>query len=247
MTALATKPAIQQPVNDSPMNTVLTMVNNGVEVPVETLERVFAMQERMDANRAKEAFNRAMADAQTVMPNVIKDRKNEQTNSMYATHEAVNRVAKPVWLEHGFSLSFSQVDSQKPDHVRIRATVRHSEGHSEEHFAEGPLDGVGIKGTSNKTPMHATASTYTYLCRILTCQIFNITIAGQDTDGNNPADAELITGAQLKEVEGLLKETGSDLKRFLGFVGKDELKQMTWGDYKRVMPSLQRKVKGGGK
>lgn len=232
---------IAPPTNATPLERVIAAIEQGVAVPIETLERMVALQERFDENRAKAMFMEAMVACQSEMPAVTRDRKNTQTNSMYATLEAVNTTIKPVYLKHGFKLSFGQDESTKPDHIRVKCVVGHSAGHTETYHLDGPLDATGLKGTVNKTPMHATASTASYLQRILITMIFNITIAGADRDGNSAPKDRPINGEEMAQLNTLIADTKTELTRFLAAFQVESMSELTIASYRTALAQLGNK------
>jgi hypothetical protein len=154
------------------------------KIDVEKMERLLAMQERILDRNAEVAFNEAMRAAQEEMPKVLRNKRNDQTNSHYADLEKVNEIIVPVYVKHGFSLSFGTADTPTLGHIRITCLVSHVAGHSRPYFCDMPLDIAGIKGNQNKTPTHAHGSTMSYGRRYLTLLIFNITLTNEDNDGN---------------------------------------------------------------
>ena len=76
------------------------------DVPVDKMERMLAMQERIMDRQSKQDFTAAMVRVQKSIPAIKKDRNNQQTRSNYATLEAINRVITPIYTREGFSLSF---------------------------------------------------------------------------------------------------------------------------------------------
>lgn len=157
---------------------------------VDKLRSLFELQERMQDRQAAQAYASAMVDAQAEMRSVGKDRTNTQTNSDYATLEAIDAAIRPVYTRHGFSLSFGTADSPMEKHVRITCKVTHRDGHSESFEYDNPMDDVGIQGKVNKTPTHARGSAVTYGRRYLTLLIFNLTTGLHDDDGNGATDEQ---------------------------------------------------------
>lgn len=155
------------------------------DLDVDKLERLLDMQKSWQTEKAKQSYFQAMNNVQSTLPRVIRDKENSHTKSMYATLEAVNLAVVPVFTENGFSISFNEVDCVTPDSLKLVATVRHAEGHEEQFSAVIPLDGVGIKGNSNKTATQTKGSTIAYGRRYLMLMIGNITVVNEDTDGNS--------------------------------------------------------------
>jgi len=188
------------------------------ELPVDKLRELLDMQIRVRAIEAEQEYSAAMARVQAAMPVVLKDAYNSQTSSPYATVSAIAAAIKPIYTAEGFSISFSEAKSDKPDHVRVRGTVRHRNGHKDETpYTDVAIDKTGIKGNDNKTLTHAEGSSFTYGRRYLTCMVFDVA-TGIDTDGNAPKSATTITADQLTAIEDKIKETGANPGLFLRWV-----------------------------
>lgn len=189
--------------NDQIMSIVEKMASNP-EFDVEKMERLIALQERREAAQAKQAFYAAMAAAQNAMKPIAQNAENKHTKSRYATLEAVNFAIQPVIAAHGFSLSFGEGETNKNDHYRIVATIRHINGHAEQEHMDVPADGAGAKGNSNKNATQAFGSSVTYARRYLTMAIFNLSITGEDDDGNKASEHsfnyERLTPHRAKEI-----------------------------------------------
>lgn len=229
-------------------------------VDVDQLEKLMGLQERSQANEARKSFMRSMAACQSEMPKVIKNCKNKQIDSTYANLESVNSSLMPVATKNGLSLSFSQggemVDGVaipiKPGDFRTVLLLRHRDGYSETHFYDLPVDDAGIAGKVNKTPIHARASSTSYAERYLMCQVFSITIAGTDVDGNvessllNSEQIDILrakmqdcenAGLPIREfsfIDWLSKEQRSPAKTF------DEIRQSV---FPKAVAALDKKLK----
>ena len=158
---------------------------------VEQLSKLMDLKERYDAQEARRAYNEAMRRVQAEMPRIKKDAKNEQTQSMYARLDTISKALIPVYTLHGFALSFSEQPATKDHYVRVCCDIYHSGGHTEHKCAELPIDDVGIKGTVNKTQVHATASTWSYAQRYLTLLVFNVAPEESDDDGQAAGNGQL--------------------------------------------------------
>jgi hypothetical protein len=175
---------VVQQVPPDPLSMIQMAIERGVNP--DQLTKLFDLQERYEKNRAKEAFALAMNRAQAEMPVVVKDATNSATNSKYARLEKINSQIKPIYTKHGFSLSFGTEDCPYEHRIRIFADVWHIGGHCQRYQGDYPLDMTGPKGNVNKTELHAMGSTCSYGRRYLTLQIFNISVANEDNDGNKP-------------------------------------------------------------
>lgn len=179
---------IETPVDSSPSGLLAMAVQRGAD-PVQ-LGQLLDLKERYDREEARKAYAEAMTAVQNEAPVIAKDALNKQTASQYAKLEAINAGLVPVYTKHGLSLSFSQGEAEKPEHIRIQCQITHKLGHTENRYVDLPLDMTGIAGTVNKTAIHATGSTYSYGRRYLTCMIFNVS-TGDDDDGQSAGTGEL--------------------------------------------------------
>lgn len=183
-------------------------------VDVEKMERLWAMHERMEDRRASQEFSEAMSEAQREMPLIGKDRHNTQTNSDYATLDAINAQIVPVYTRHGFSLTFDTCDSPLADHVRVVCRVKHRGGHTETYTHDNPMDMTGIGGKVNKTATHGRGSAITYARRYLTLLIFNLR-TGYDDDGNASSgydSSDWVTAIDDASDMDALNQVGEELK-----------------------------------
>lgn len=188
----------QQP---DPMMSMIERAARDPAVDIDKLERLFALRERMVAEDKKTAYQAAMVRAQARMKPVYRDAQNDHTNSAYSRLETISDAIKPIYTEEGFSLSFDTADSPKADHVRIVCEVMHSSGHSALKHFDLPLDGGGLRGNANKTPVQANGSTISYGRRYLTCMVFDVMLTNEDTDGNEqPAPVHETKGDALNNV-----------------------------------------------
>ena len=172
-------------------------------VDVAKMEKLLDMQERIFDKQAEMAFNSAMVECQAEMGAIRKESWNDQTKSFYAKLEVVTADIKPVYTSHGFCLSFSEAECPTIDWIRTQCEVSHVGGFSKTYYKDLPLDDAGIKGTVNKTPVHAVASTGSYGKRYVTVDIFNIVIAGTDNDAQSAKETFFVT---LDQIETLRKE-----------------------------------------
>ena len=147
------------------------------------MEKLLDMQERILDKQPTIDSNKAMVACQKEMPIVIAKVSNDQTKSKYAKIEHILQAIKPTYVKHGFSMSFGTDKSQLENHIIVTCDVMHESGYSRKYMSEMPLDSAGIKGSVNKTAVHATASAYSYAKRYLIGMIFNLTIANEDDDG----------------------------------------------------------------
>lgn len=183
-------------------------------VDLDKMERLMAMRERELNRQAEQAFNEAMKAAQAEMRAISADATNTQTRSKYATYAKLDAALRPIYTKHGFSVSFDEDDSPKPDHIRCLAYVAHTGGHTRTYHKDMPADGKGAKGGDVMTKTHATGAASSYGQRYLMKNIWNVAVGEDDTDGNPPPDMTTISIEQRDQLLSLISDTGTPVDKF---------------------------------
>lgn len=210
-------------------------------VDIDKMERLLEMQERIMARDAKSAFSSAMSDAQSQVRPVAADATNPQTRSKYATYAALDRAVRPIYVQHGFALSFNTTDGAADDHIRLTCNVMHRDGHSELYRVDMPADGKGAKGGDVMTKTHAAGAAMSYGQRYLLKLIFNIAV-GEDDDGNHGA-GPVITDDQADEIRRRIDQTKSLIGPFLQYFGAASVADIPASKYAAVIAALDKKAK----
>jgi ERF superfamily len=203
---------------DSLLNVVARAVHDP-SIDVAKLEALLRMQREILADDARVQFHRAMIAAQGEMAPIVRDAENKQTNSRYARLETIDAAIRPVYLRHGFHLTFNSEPIDGPE-MRIVCDVTHTPaGHTKRYHLDAAPETAGPKGTANKTALHGLGTTVTYLRRYLTVMIFNLVLTNEDTDGNRPqivgfadkgADGEVGNRQAVDELYTLLAACSAD-------------------------------------
>lgn len=189
----------------SPMNLMQIALNNHAAIDI--IERLAALQERSLDREAENQYNLAMEAAQNDIYNVVPDMKNDETKSKYASFHALNKAIRPVYLRHGFSLTFTGAESSKPDEVLIVCDCSHKAGWTKKYMLPMPCDGKGPKGGGVMSKSHATLAATSYGRSGLLKMIFNIAIGEDDpivTNGELAEQVEFIGNACTPEELGKL-------------------------------------------
>ena len=197
--------------------TLLSVISRAASDPnvdIEKMERLMAMHRDMQKQQAEADFNAAMARVQSVMGRIGTDKRNNQTNSDYATYAKLDRALRPLYSAEGFALSFGTDAVEAESVVRVTCHVSHAAGFTRKYLIDMPADGKGAKGNDVMTKTHATGSATQYGMRYLLKMIFNVAIGEDDDDGNgagasvddavaNPIYDKIELSAALPELEAL--------------------------------------------
>lgn len=220
-------------------------------VDIDKMERLIAMQERMQASRAKTAYAAALAEMQPDLPVVgrrgkitvrKKDASGERTGDVqqatpYALWEDINDAIKPVLAKHRFALSF-KVGNAADGKITVTGILSHADGHQEETTISLPHDSTG-----SKNAVQAVGSTTSYGKRYTAGLLLNFTSRGEDDDGKaGGGDADgPITDEQVKRILALITETKTDEAAFLKWLDLERVEDITAGMMKKVEDSFAAK------
>lgn len=236
-------------------NAIINVIARAASDPntdVDKLERLLAMQERVLARDAEQAFNAALLSAQDEIRPIYRNRKNTSTNSTYADLEAVSDAIDPIFRKHGFSSSFGTADCPMEGHYRVTCRLSHIGGHSRDYQADVPADTAGIKGTTNKTATHGFGSALSYGRRYLKLLIADVPTT--DDDGRAASSGGPINAQQFAVINGLCDAVRADKIAFCKYLKVDSLRDLAASDYddaihvlKQKNPDAARQYLTGGK
>lgn len=159
-----------------------TLIAQGIEkgISVDTMERLLAMRRELKAERAKEAFDTAMAKFQSECPTIVKTKEVKTRAGVvayrYAPIESIVQQVKNQLQDNGFSYKTDQ--EMKETGVKVTVRVIHSGGHSEETSMEVPF---GSK-TDIMSLSQVTAAATTFAKRHAFLNAFGILTGDEDTD-----------------------------------------------------------------
>lgn len=212
-------------------------------IPVESLERLLVMRRELRAEKAKEAYDRAMADFQAECP--IIERTKQGYNYKYAPLEVIVEQAKPFLTKHGFSYTFDTDEAENA--VMVFCNVKHIAGHMETSKAK-----IAKETTTKMNASQQSGSSMTYGKRYSFINAFGIVVKDEDNDAatiphsqpehaqNTPQNApkQVSTtdsilnscpqcGGEMQEKSGVKKETG---KPWTGlFCQNPNCRYIKWG------------------
>ena len=236
--------AIQVSEQPAPSNSLVEVISRAASDPnvdVEKLQQLLDMHQRISARQAETAYDEAMNAAQEEMRPIATDANNPQTHSKYASYAALERVLRPIYTKHGFSLSFYQGAGAPEGYIRIACRVSRA-GHKENPHLDMPADGKGAKGGDVMTKTHATGAAITYGRRYLLGMIFNISV-GEDLDGNMPAERKEMGEAAKRAIEEVNAcETGAELALWKKNKSKGVSNVVSAGELKEIIALFNQRV-----
>ena len=198
--------------------TSVEMLTRAVEggAPVETLAKLMDLVDRDEARQARQAFDRAMADAKAELPTIYKNRTVDYTGPkgrVYYKHEdlaEITRSIDPILSKHGLNARFNT--SQEGDRITVTCRISHVLGHSENNSLSGGPDVGG-----SKNPLQAIASAVTLLQRYTLKAALGLA-ASDDDDGRGSGADAAITAEELEKLRAVLANDGADEAAFVDYL-----------------------------
>lgn len=174
-----TKPEVVAIPEDKSVNSLISQAISQ-NVPVETLERLFGLREKIKAETAKEEYVKAIGLFQENCPVIEKTKKvlNKDQRTVryqYAPLDAiVEQIKGPLKASQ---LSYRWETKSEPGHITAICTVTHVLGHSESSEFSVPIDSEGYMTAPQKV-----ASALTFAKRYSLSNALGISTGDEDDD-----------------------------------------------------------------
>ncbi len=229
-------PVVQQP--ESLLPAIIELAKDK-SVDVSKLDALLKMQAAMEERQAKQeataAFTELTGELPRVKKNGVIDMK-DKGSMKFAKWEDMDKVIRPLLVKHGFTLSFDTVE-RAGGGIMVTGELMHRSGHV--RTASIPL---ALDTGAGRNNLQAMGSSLSYGKRYCAEMLLNIVREGDDDDGNKGGVA-YITPEQCEELQALIRETGTDEKRFLATMGVEELGQIAQAAFTPGMNMLLAKRK----
>lgn len=203
------------------------------------LERMMALYERQEARNAEKAFAEAFVALQSDLPAIQQTKavpdKFGNIKYHFAPYEEIMHTVRPILQKHGFTVTFSM--SFGEGRVTQECILQHVAGHIRTNKFMARI-GNGPPGSSEAQGDGAAS---TYAKRFALCNALNI-VTEIDTDGKDArAVGEFISSDKISYLKEQVKETGSDVTKFLAMAGARSFEEITTGSYDVLVRALAAK------
>lgn len=188
----------------TPMELLSLAANSRADVGV--MERLMALYERQRDYDAETQFNQELAACQNEVQLIVNDSdKAGPGGKKWATYKALDRAIRPIYLRHGFSISFGSGDCSIPDQILVICHVSR-QGHTRMYQLPMDASGKGPQGSGALSKPHAILAAAEYGRRCLLKLIFNLVTGEEDviTNGELQDQVEYIQCAKDPEELGKL-------------------------------------------
>ena len=207
------------------------------------LKELRAMAKEDDEDDRKREFLTALAQAKAEFTPIIKTRlvdyphKDGRGRTSYKYEELadITDVVVPILSKYGITHSYDV--KQEGGKIRVSCILAHANGHT-----DTPRMQEGVEDTSGqKSANQAIASTITFLERGTLKQALGLA-AGRDDDGaGGQTEDPVIEPDDVVYIETLIRDTDSDLAKFLEFVRAPSIAEMRMSQFKLGVARLNDK------
>lgn len=232
------RPASSEIASDAATELLRIAVERGT--PVEQLEKLLELHERMEQRAAIKQFSAAMAAFQAECPSIKKSstakivtKGGTSFGYTYAELDEIARTVNPILAKHG--LSYGWDSSIEKSTLTCVCTVRHAAGHSEKSTFTLPTESSSAMSEQQKV-----GAALTFAKRQSLSSVLGITTTDEDTD-TAEADPTKITEDQITLLRDLAIEVKADAGRFLRFLGVSAFSEIRASDYARAVVALEQK------
>jgi cell fate (sporulation/competence/biofilm development) regulator YlbF (YheA/YmcA/DUF963 family) len=235
MTKVAKLETAAAPAVQDDAGAVLSMIDRVLanpDMPVEKLEQLFNLHQRVQADNAKRHYYAAFARLQAALPAVAR-KGTAHNDKKYARFEDIMEAIRGPLSENGFSVSFRT--AQPDGKLSVTGVLAHAAGHVEETTLTLPQD---VSGGKNAVQAWGSSASYGKRYALLTL----LGIATQDDDDGKAAGVgETISEKQYEEIAALIAETKTKIEDVLAYHQIESLSDMTVTQFKAAKGLLLRK------
>lgn len=225
--------------------TPMAMISQAVAAgaSIETIEKLMALHERLEASQARKAFDAALAAAKAEIPVILKNRLVDFPTDKGASrttyrHEDLGEIARtvdPILAKHGLSYRF-RTTSEINQPISVSCIVAHRDGHSETNTLTAGRDDSG-----KKNAIQQVGSTITYLQRYTLKAALGLAAAADDDGAASAGQPDTINEDQIGELIALIEDVGADKAAFLRFFKIDALPDLPMAKYGQAVGMLAAK------
>ena len=238
-----TKNNVSQVAEQSPLSIMTLAITQGADLG--QLEKMMALQERWEANEAKKAYVKAMAEFKANPPKINKDRrvsfKMKTGGKTEYSHASLGNVTEKINSglgEHGLSAAWST--DQNGASIKVTCTITHSKGYSENTSLVATADTSGTKNN-----IQAIGSTISYLQRYTLLALTGLATQDQDDDGVSSGPApQLLDPSQVNQVVDMMVSAKVDQADYLKYLGVETPEQIHAENFKVIIAELTRIAEG---
>ena len=222
-------------VKQAPTDLINSAIQKGADL--EQIEKLLELQFKWEANEARKAYNKAMAEFKSNPPKIDKDKKVGYSTSkgkVGYSHASLYNVVDKITAElskHGLSASWR---TEQNGQIKVTCRISHSMGHYEETSLSADADTSG-----SKNAIQAVGSTITYLERYSLLAITGLATEDQDNDGELVSDK--IDENKVSILKKLIEDLKVDKTKFYKFMSVEKIEDIPVDKFAKAKVALEAK------
>ncbi len=232
-------------------NQVALLISQAIDknVPVEALEKLLLMREKLKAEEARESFYSSMSEFQGECPIIPKSKKVYGQSGFLYAYAPVEYILsygdpciKELLKKHGFSYSMKSYVNFKEKYVEALCVVRHIRGHEES--TSYPASFELEEKTRAMTMSKYITGIQTYAARYAFKNAFGIITGEVDHDnyvGRNVKET-LVTEEEVMSIKELLDKSGFEKEGIYKEFKVQGLHELTLKQGSKVIDALKRYI-----
>lgn len=219
-------------------------------VPIETLERLYALKQKYEADEAEKAYVDAMAEFKKNPPEILKKtlvdyelKTGGRTTYMHADLGEVCEKIVAGLADHGFSHDWET--RQEGGLIYVTCVITHRLKHSKRF----PMPGVAPDTSGGKNAIQGVASAMTYMQRYSLMSATGLAAKGMDNDGRGDpgADAtEYLTDHEQVIVNEWIETAKVTKSRFLEWLKVERVADLPRSEFHKALNQLKSIAKQKG-
>ncbi len=183
--------------------------------PIEKAQAAMQLAVEQQKRVAERAFVFDLNAMQMELTQILRDKPNPAFHSKYASLEAIDKAARPIYTKYGFSITYGTAPSSRDGWVQVTCRLAHRSGHSEINCLEGPVSTEGARGGRiGATPIQAVGIAVSYLRRYLLQLTLNLVTASDvaDNDGNGIVEPPAKSEPNYAEIVAMFETAAARIK-----------------------------------
>jgi hypothetical protein len=212
---------------DETSNFIQLAIQNNASI--EVMERLYALKERVSADKARAAFVTAMANFQSECPIIEKTKKvldyQGKLRYEYAPLDAIiSQIKKPLAANRlAYRWNVEETVEGTTKYINATAIITHEAGHSESSSFKVPIVAQLTKdGRETMTKPQQNGSALTFAKRYALCNVLGIATGEEDNDANT-VNNEPKPKSDRSKIAFLLRDLGyrpQSQKEYAKVIGK---------------------------
>lgn len=237
--------------NISPSQLIMAALDRGI--PAESLEKLVALQERMEDRNARKEFARALAKFKTECPVITKSRhvaiegRSSSYGYDYAPLEEAYPVMEPFLESNGFTVKWDRTVDGKGMLTSV-CTLRHEGGHSDSSSFTLPTE----SSNPGMSVQHKYSGAATFADRKSLFAVLGIVAEKEEAAAAREVDPTPVSEDQFTDLQDRMDErlkgkpavkAAEWRKKFLAHFGVETLAKLRAVDYQAAIVALEAPAK----